>query len=248
MPPIPARVGVYIDGYNLYYGARAVCGRGTAGWRWLDLRGLATSLVTAQRGWPGAAIDRIVYCTARINAVSNPSGAADQDRYLKALVAAKSIDLIEYGNYVARVKYAPLATRGPNGAPILTRPEWPVKVVSPMAVPGSQALFMVSHFHQEEKGTDVNVATHLMMDVLEERVDGVVVISNDSDLRLPVLTARQRVPVGHVNPRSGLFAGDLAGRNDEGVGNHWWRKLTSADYLSHQLSDPVGGYVKPVGW
>jgi hypothetical protein len=27
------RVGVYIDGYNLYSG-----GRGTGGWRWLDLR------------------------------------------------------------------------------------------------------------------------------------------------------------------------------------------------------------------
>jgi hypothetical protein len=248
MPPIPTRVGVYIDGYNLYYGARAVCGRGTAGWRWLDLRGLATSLVAAQRGWPGAAIDRIVYCTARINAATNPSGAADQDRYLKALVATKSIDLIEYGNYVARVKYAPLATKGPNGTPVLTRPQWPVKVVSPLTAQDSGAMFMVSHFHQEEKGTDVNVATHLLMDVLEERVDGVVVISNDSDLRLPVLTARQRVPVGHVNPRPGLFAGDLAGSKDEGVGNHWWRKLTAVDYSRHQFPDPAGGYVKPVGW
>ncbi|HEY7200404.1 MAG TPA: NYN domain-containing protein, partial [Candidatus Dormibacteraeota bacterium] len=30
------RVGVYVDGFNLYYGARGLCGRGTAGWRWLD--------------------------------------------------------------------------------------------------------------------------------------------------------------------------------------------------------------------
>jgi hypothetical protein len=204
--------------------------------------------VTAQRGWVGAQIDRIVYCTARIDAAANPGGAADQDRYLKALTATKSVDFIEYGNYVARVKYAPLAVKGPNGLPVVIRPEWPVKVVSELGVPDPQALFMVSHRHQEEKGTDVNVATHLIMDVLEARVDGVVVISNDSDLRLPVLTARQRVPVGHVNPRPGLFAGRLAGTRGEGVGNHWWRKLNALDYLSHQLPDPAGRYAKPTGW
>jgi hypothetical protein len=36
---------VYVDGFNLYDGARALCGRGTPGWRWLDLRGLAADLV-----------------------------------------------------------------------------------------------------------------------------------------------------------------------------------------------------------
>ena len=39
------RIGVYVDGFNLYYGARGLCGRGTPGWRWLDLRGLAADLV-----------------------------------------------------------------------------------------------------------------------------------------------------------------------------------------------------------
>jgi hypothetical protein len=38
------RIGVYVDGFNLYYGARGLCGRGTPGWRWLDLRALATDL------------------------------------------------------------------------------------------------------------------------------------------------------------------------------------------------------------
>src|SRR5271169_6200566 len=41
------RIGVYIDGFNLYYGARGLCGRGTPGWRWIDLRALATDLVAA---------------------------------------------------------------------------------------------------------------------------------------------------------------------------------------------------------
>jgi hypothetical protein len=39
------RVGVYVDGFNLYFGARSVCGRGTRGWRWLDVRALAERLL-----------------------------------------------------------------------------------------------------------------------------------------------------------------------------------------------------------
>jgi hypothetical protein len=81
------RIGTYIDGVNLYYGARGLYGRGTPGWRWLDLRGLVTDLVGRRISWAGASIDRVVYCTARIDAAANSSGHADQDVYLKALVA-----------------------------------------------------------------------------------------------------------------------------------------------------------------
>lgn len=246
--PGPSRVGVYIDAYNLYYGARRVCGRSTSGWRWLDLRALATSLVRAQRGWSGASVERIVYCTARINARTNPDGHVDQDVYLKALLSTKSVDLIEYGNYVARVKYAPLATKGHKGVPILVKANWPIAVQSPLGTPDPDAVFLVSYLHQEEKGTDVNLASHLLMDVVEQRIDGAVVISNDSDLGLPVRTVRQRVPLGLVNPGAGLFAGDLAGSPAVGVGNHWWRKLDRADYERHQLPDPAGSYPKPRDW
>jgi hypothetical protein len=122
------RIGVYIDGFNLYYGARGLCGRGTPGWRWLDLRALATDLAGRRSNWPGAQIDRVVYCTARIDGASNPSGQADQDVYLKALMAAGSVDHIEYGTYVARVKMAPLATKDLHGRPQLVSPAWPVMI------------------------------------------------------------------------------------------------------------------------
>lgn len=65
-------------------------------------------------------------------------------------------------------------------------------------VPGAR--FIVSVARREEKGSDVNVATHLLLDVLNGGVDAAIVISNDSDLRLPILEARSRVPVGLVNP------------------------------------------------
>jgi hypothetical protein len=92
-------IGVYIDGFDLYYGARGLCGRWTPGWRWLDLRALAADLAGRRSNWAGAQVHRVVYCTARIDGASNPSGQANQDVYLKALVAAGSVDHIEYGTY-----------------------------------------------------------------------------------------------------------------------------------------------------
>jgi hypothetical protein len=40
----------------------------------------------------------------------------------------------------------------------------------------------------------------------------------------------------------------LRGNESDGVGDHWWQKLTAAAYMAHQLRDPVGGIGKPYGW
>jgi hypothetical protein len=106
------RIGVYIDGFNLYYGARGTFGRGTSGWRWLDLRGLGERLIATRSAWPVTAT-RVVYCTARTKADAadpNAAGPREQHVYLRALDAAGSTDVIALGNYVSRVATAPLAT------------------------------------------------------------------------------------------------------------------------------------------
>jgi hypothetical protein len=239
---------VYVDGFNLYYGARGLAGRGTPGWRWLDLRGLASDLVSRRTSWADAQVTRVVYCTARVDSVSNPSGQADQDVYLKALVAAGSVDHIEYGTYVARVRTSPLAVKDAQGRPKLVEPAWPVVIQDGRGEPVPGAVFMVSYADREEKGSDVNVAAHLLLDVLGGAADGVLVISNDSDLRFPVEQARLRVPVGLVNPSRSYLAGDLRGSPTAGVGGHWWTRLSAADLKHHQLPDPVGPYHRPDGW
>jgi hypothetical protein len=208
-----------------------VFGRGTPGWRWLDIRALAERLVARVAYWPDATIDRVVYCTAIIDAASNESGFADQDSYLRAILASSSADLIEYGTYVSRVKIAPLAVKAPSrqGGPQLVNPAWPIMVRDGQGHPIPDAQFMASFAHREEKGSDVNVASHLLVDVLTGRVDAAMVISNDSDLRFPISFARSRVPVGLVNPSKKHLAGALRGDPTDGVGGHWWRQLTSAD-------------------
>jgi hypothetical protein len=73
------RVGIYIDGFNLYYGARGLCGRSTPGWRWLDLRALSQTLLVGPGAAWGGIIERIVYCTARVSGVDNARRQQDQD-------------------------------------------------------------------------------------------------------------------------------------------------------------------------
>lgn len=240
------RVGVYVDGYNLYYGGRDLCGRPTPGWRWLNVRGLAESLVAAGP-WKGGRVEKIIYCTARVDPRTNPSAFTDQDVYLKALVAANSVTWIEYGNYVSRVKKALLATEQ-HGKPTVHASGWPVMVKDSLGSDVPAARFMVSYLHLEEKGSDVNVASHLLLDTLQGSVDAALVISNDSDLRFPLHSSRQIVPTAVINPRGNRMAGDLRFSPSEGVGGHWSRQLNATDFFSNQLPIAVGNYRRPSGW
>ena len=54
----------------------------------------------------------------------------------------------------------------------------------------------------EEKGTDVNLATHLLLDAFDGDCEGALVISNDSDLTEPIRVVRERFgrPVGVAFP------------------------------------------------
>ena len=112
-------------------------------------------------------------------------------------------------------------------------------------VPVAGAVFMVSYASREEKGSDVNVAAHLLLDVLGGDVEGALVISNDSDLRLPLQRARLRVPVGSINPSPATWPATCAARPPR-AGRHWWARLSAADLKSHQLPPQVGPCATPL--
>ncbi|WP_240687123.1 NYN domain-containing protein [Amycolatopsis suaedae] len=241
-----------MDGFNLYYSGRRWFGRDVAGWRWLSPKSLAAALVAQRANWSGARVNRVVYCTARIDAAEAPVAYVDQDVYLKALDAEGAVDHIEFGQYVARTKQVPLACQPRKGRPQLVRPPAQMPEVDlPLMVANDangDRIILATALVREEKGSDVNVATHMLVDVLSREVDAVVVVSNDSDLGLPLKIVRNYVPVGVVNPSTGFLAGALQGKATDGVGRHWWRQLSRSDFTDHQMPDPAGSFTRPPGW
>jgi uncharacterized LabA/DUF88 family protein len=61
----------------------------------------------------------------------------------------------------------------------------------------------------KEKGTDVNLATLLLVDAYAHDSDEAFVISGDSDLEMPVAVANPMVPVTVVNPVFGRVSREL---------------------------------------
>jgi hypothetical protein len=162
-----------------------------------------------------------------------------------AVTAASGADLpvqvsARDGSYVSRVKYAPLTVKAASRSrnPKIVHPQWPIMVQDSHGNPIPDATFMVPYADREEKGSDVNVAAHLLVDVLTSAVEAAIVISNDSDLQFPVSYARRQVPVGLINPSANYLAGALRGQPSDGVGNHWWHRLSPVDLHACQLPDP----------
>lgn len=255
------RVGVYVDAFNLYYGGKGHCGASTQGWRWLDVRAFSKAVINTylhratEQGWNGAAIwgnatiDRLVYCTAPISASSDPTGSQHQDAYIKALLGSGSADKVERGYYQQKVKYAPLAVRGKNNKPQIVSPAWPIMVKDAAGIDVPNANFLVSYLHTEEKGSDVNVASHLLIDALTAQVDAVMIISNDSDLRFPVEHVRTLMPTAVVNPSTGFTAGALQiPKLQIPTSDHWNWQVAPTHFTSNQLPPAVGTITRPVGW
>lgn len=245
------RVGVYVDGYNLYYGGRDHCGRGVAGWRWLDIASVAESLIDPAL-WVGGYLERIVYCTATRDREGDPTSLADQLTYIGALELGRVPTEIAYGQYVPRVKRGHLVDDRKKRKPRVLSPgasQLPAWLpAAEVAGPAGQDVLRVSIQTFEEKGSDVNVASHLLLDILSGSIDAAIVISNDSDLRFPLEQARLRIPIGTVNPGVKPTPQSLRGDAHAGAGRHWWRRLLPADYTGCQLPDPSAGYTRPAGW
>jgi len=256
-PPVapmrPLRVGVYVDAFNVYYGARSHCGRGVPGWRWLDLAGLAVSLINPYV-WPASKLERLVYCTAPRDREGDSTSRQDQQRYINALDEhIPELDVLN-GKYVPRTKAGVLVEKA-HGRQAQRRVPSPGHDQLPAWLPAeeitgpegrSELLVSITTF--EEKGSDVNVASSLLIDVLSGRIDAAMVLSNDSDLHFPLEHARTQVPVATINPSTKPTARDLRSSRDVGVGQHWWRRLRAEDFFDHQLPNTVGAFTKPKGW
>lgn len=142
------------------------------GYKWLDLEALFGLLV------PTHEIKRIRYFTARISGrPDNPDSPTRQDAYLRALDTSPKVT-VHLGKFLQSTKRMPLAAPKPGGPKT-------VEVIK-----------------DEEKGSDVNLATYLLIDAFRRDSDLAVVVSNDSDLCEPIRIVKDEfgVPVGLLNP------------------------------------------------
>jgi hypothetical protein len=89
--------------------------------------------------------------------------------------------------------------------------------------------------HTEEKGSDVNLASYLLLDAFDQDCEAAVIISNDSDLAFPVETVRVRFGL-HVtvfNPHPGPSTAKLQQAATQ------WRRLRPGTLQHCQFPDPV---------
>ena len=125
---------------------------------------------------PNDQIHRIKYFTALVEAHPNdPDQPLRQRAFLRALQTIPNLEVI-LGTFLSHEVKMPLSPIGSGYAKVIKT---------------------------EEKGSDVNIATHLLMDDFRNDYELAVVVSNDSDLLMPiqVVTREFGKPVGLLNPQ-----------------------------------------------
>jgi hypothetical protein len=161
------KTNIYVDGFNLYYGAV----RGTPH-KWLDLASLSARLV------PRNEINRIRYFTAIVDArPPDLQQPVRQQTYLRALrtIPNLSVHLGTFRTRPVRMTLVHTSGAGPKTAEV---------------------------WKTEEKGSDVNLASYLLLDAFRKDCDVAIVFSNDADLKEPIAIAKDElgIKVGVVNP------------------------------------------------
>jgi uncharacterized LabA/DUF88 family protein len=204
---------VYVDAFNLYYGALK-----DTSYRWLDLAQLCRILL------PQNEVVKIKYFTALIAArQDDPHQPIRQQMYLRALKTLPMVTVV-LGHFLSH-KVRMLAA----GDPV-----------------GSKKRF-VDVIKTEEKGSDVNLATHLLCDGYEKAYDVAVVITNDSDLVTPVRMVRERLKktIGVVNPHCHPSQELLAHAS-------FFKSIRKTALASSQFPDAMkdahGAFHKPASW
>jgi uncharacterized LabA/DUF88 family protein len=203
---------VYVDAFNLYYGAVK-----DTPYKWLDLQALFRVMI------PQNQVACIKYFTARVQPrASDPDQPTRQLFYLRALQTIPNLQII-FGHYLSHVVRMPLAFPVPGQRPF-------VQVVK-----------------TEEKGSDVNLATHLLTDAFDGAFECAVVVSGDSDLRAPIRVVRDRFhkTVGVLNPQK---IPCKALQSTARFYKHIHESALQASQFPPVLTDKGGSFHKPPSW
>ncbi len=189
-------------------------------YKWLNLERLG------QLEFPNDRIQSIHYFTALVkNRSNNPAQSMRQHFYLRALRTLPDLT-IWLGHYLESKTRMPYANPPPGG-------------------PAT-----VEVFKSEEKGSDVNLATRLLVDAFDGAFEKAVIVSNDSDLAMPVEVVRQKFgkPVAVLFPcrpprKPSFHLSQVASASPI---------LSTASLAQAQfpddLTDAQGAFHKPANW
>lgn len=186
--------------------------------KWLNPAALCDNLLSRNR------IEAVRYFTATVSARPNdPDQPSRQQTYFRALRTEPRIS-IHLGHFLTHEVTMPDAAAWNAGRYV-----------------GQRVI------KTEEKGSDVNLATLLLMDAFDDLFDCAVIVSNDSDLKEPIAQVRNRFgkTIGILNPQrrvSGALA-PLA---------HFIKPIRTGAIAAAQfparMSDATGAFSKPARW
>jgi uncharacterized LabA/DUF88 family protein len=149
------RTYIYIDGFNFYYGAVKDTPH-----KWLDFKTLFIRLLPSDYQ-----IDKIKYFTAIVEpSPSDPQKAMRQQIFIRALKEYIPEFGVYKGKFLSQSAWLPLERS--EGEQLRVRRNFLYACV----------------IRTEEKGSDVNLAVHMVNDASKNLYDCAVVVSNDSDL------------------------------------------------------------------
>ena len=189
-------------------------------YKWLNFKALFHYLLNPQH----YDIQAIKYFTAIVSGKLDPDQPVRQKTYLRAIQKHIAELSVFYGHFLSHIVSAPLAK------PI-----------------GNQRF--VNIIKSEEKGSDVNLAVHVLNDACLNRYDCAVIVSNDSDLAESLRLVKEQ-----YNRYIGLIFPDTKARNRPSK-----ELMQYADFIKRirkgvlsksQLPDPIPGTSihKPKTW
>jgi uncharacterized LabA/DUF88 family protein len=226
---MPRRTFVYVDGFNFYYGCAV-----RIGIKWIDILRLCQLSLPSNYE-----IAHIRYFTA---IVKDPNAAARQHLYLRALRTLPNLT-IHRGKFLVQPKRMPLKV--PFPAVTAAEVQTPIGVQTFPLVNPVPEIRNVMVIKSEEKGSDVNLASYLLLDAFRDRYDVAVIISDDSDLVEPIRIVRREFSknVTVLSPRCQFGLQKIATRflcvNDANV---------AASQFPVDLVDSKGVFSKPSTW
>jgi uncharacterized LabA/DUF88 family protein len=185
--------------------------------KWLDLRKLCELYLPEYR------VGQVRYYTAYITPRHDDPYQIERQRvYIRALRTIPNLS-IHFGRFFPKKKDMYLARSKPG------KPEFATVI------------------RNEEKGSDVNLATHLLHDGIRDLYDVAVVVSNDSDLLEPIKVLREHydLTVGLLNPHK--KPSKHLRKNTDFI-KQIRRGPLRACQLPPTLTDAKGTITKPSSW